>query len=163
MSSTYGGKTHEQLKRSRSAILGFTTKLELKLRPLFHKEKENVTADDLSYRRAVEKQLQKSWKRCFLECCSTANHSRYRQRNGKRNRGRRWLWKQDMNTAGENQWFPRTIWNPTSSSNRSIHSANFHIHQFSYHLKIPKFDLPKFNCQYKGWTSFLWTNFGISG
>ena len=56
MSSTYEGKTHEQPKRSRSAILRVTTKPELKLRPLFDNERENVTTDNLSYLRAVPHQ-----------------------------------------------------------------------------------------------------------
>ena len=56
---TYEVKTHEQLKRSRSATLEVTTKLELKLRPLFDKGEENFTANALSYLRAVETQLEK--------------------------------------------------------------------------------------------------------
>ena len=58
MSSTYERKTLEQLKRSRSAILGVTTKLETKLRPYLDKAKEDITADDLSYLRTSERQLE---------------------------------------------------------------------------------------------------------
>ena len=83
--STYEGKTNEQLKRSRSAILRETTKLELKLRPLFDNEKEN----DLSYPRAVEKQLEKRLENAISLNAAALQITPDRQRNGKRNRGRR--------------------------------------------------------------------------
>ena len=59
---TYEGKTLEQLKRSGSAILGVTTKLETKLRPHLIKDEEDITSGDLSYLRTVEMQLEKKSK-----------------------------------------------------------------------------------------------------
>ena len=59
MSSTYERKLVEQLKHSRSAILGVATKLETMLRPYLDKAKEDILADDLSYLRTIERQLKK--------------------------------------------------------------------------------------------------------
>ena len=59
MSSAYEGKTLEQMKRSRSAIIGVTTKVEVKIRPILDKEKEEITTVDLSYLRAVKKTVGK--------------------------------------------------------------------------------------------------------
>ena len=47
------------MKRSRSAILGVTTKLETKRRPYLDKAKEDITSDDLSCLRTIVRQLEK--------------------------------------------------------------------------------------------------------
>ena len=156
MSSTYEGKTHEQLKRSRSAILGVTTKLELKLRPLFDKEKENVTADDLSYLRAVEKQLKR------LENAVSLNAAALQITPDTDNEMEKEIEDADdfENKIGtqlerissfleqfevQDPVLTAAFTAPTSTSTSSPTTG---------HLKMPKFDLPKFNGQYKGWTPF---------
>ena len=61
MSSTYERKTLEQLKRSRSVILGVATKLETMLGPYLDKAKEDITL----MISAIFAQLKVNWKKRY--------------------------------------------------------------------------------------------------
>ena len=148
MSSAYEGKTLEQFNRSRYATIGVTTKVEVKIRPILDKEKEKITTIDHSYLRAVDKQLEKR-----LEDAGFLNAALLILLPIQTLIWRK-IWKKLQNLK---QKLVRSLTKlavveriemadpvlTTTTSNPTLGK-----------LKMPKFELPKFSCQYKDWTHF---------
>ena len=150
MSSTYEGKTLEQLKRSRSAIIGVTTKLEVKIRPLLDKRKEQVTTGDISYLRAVEKQLEKRLEDAGFLNAAALNITPDTDADMEK----------EMEDAEEFETKIGTQLEEISSFLEGFEVANPVLATATTsspttgNLKMPKFQLPKFSGQYKDWTPF---------
>ena len=155
MSSTYERKTLEQLKRSRSAILGVTTKLETKLRPYLDKAKEDITADDLSYLRTIDKQLAKR----FEDTGALNSAALERTPDTDSDLEKEIVDAEDFeNKIGTQlerissflEQFEVSDFAVTAAINASPTSSS----STTGKLKMPKFDLPKFKGHYKDWTPF---------
>ena len=155
MSSTYERKTLEQLKRSRSAILGVTTKLETKLRPYLDKAKEYITADDLSYLRTIERQLEKRFEdagalnSAALERTTDTDSDLEKEIEDAED------FENKIGTQLERiSSFLDQFEVSDSAVAAAINASPTSSSSTTGNLKMPNFDLPKFKGHYKDWTPF---------
>ena len=155
MSSTNERKTLEQLKRSRSAILGVTTKLETKLRPYLDKAKEDITADDLSYLRTIERQLEKRFEDAGALNSAALERTPDTDSDLEKEIEDAEDFENKIGTQLERiSSFSEHIEVSDSAVTAAFNASPTSSFSTTGNLKMPKFDLPKFKGHYKDWTPF---------
>ena len=155
MSSTYERKTLEQLKRSRSAILGVTTKVETKLRPYLDKAKEDIAADDLSYLRTIERQLEKRFEDAGALNSAALERTPDTDSDLEKEIEDAEDFENKIGTQLERiSSFLEQFEVSDSAVTAAINASPTSSSSTTGNLKMPKFDLPKFKGHYKDWTPF---------
>ena len=155
MSAKYADKTLDQLKRSRSAMLGVITKISNEAQALLKKEKSNLLDEDIDLLNYWKKKLETKVEEiahlnaALVEVTPDNDADMERELEDAENAERKSgtlleAVSRFLEQFEETDASLAPIQEPTNATSNS-HSS---------HIKMPKFDLPKFNGEYKKWVPF---------
>ena len=157
MSAKYADKTLGQLKRSRSAMLGVITKISNEAQPLLKKDKSNLLDEDIDLLHYWKEKLETKVEEiahlnaAIIEVTPDNDADMEKELEDAENFERKngTLLKAVSRILEQFEETDATSLTPLQESTNA--TSNSHN---SSHIKIPKFDLPKFNGEYKKWVPF---------